>query len=83
MPRRGRTGYTVAVMPWVVKGLLLALKSKRGRELLFAGALGAFEIARSDRARKLYQKIWSEAANPRPRVFAASAVRKAAQRVRR
>jgi hypothetical protein len=70
-------------MPWVVKGLVLALKSKRGRELLFAGALGAFELARSDRARKVYEKAWSAATDPRPRVFAASAVHKAAQRVKR
>lgn len=70
-------------MPWVVKGLLLALKSKRGRELLFAGALGAFELARSDRARKLYEKAWSAATDPRPRAFAASAAHKAAQRVKR
>jgi hypothetical protein len=48
-------------MPWLVKGLLLALKSKRGRELLFAGALGAYELARSERARKVYAKTWSTA----------------------
>ena len=70
-------------MPWVVKGFLLALKSKRGRELLFAGALGAFELARSDRARKLYEKTWSAAVDPRPRAFAAAAVHKAVQRVKR
>jgi len=49
--------------------------------LLFAGALGAFELARSDRARKLYEKAWSAATDPRPRAFAASAAHKAAQRV--
>ena len=48
-------------MPLILKGLLLAMKSRRGRELLFAGALGAFELARSDRARKLYAKAWSTA----------------------
>lgn len=41
-------------MPWVAKALLFALKTKRGREVLFAGALGAFEMARSPRARSFY-----------------------------
>lgn len=70
-------------MPWLVKALLLALKSKRGRELLFAGGLGAFDIARSKRARELYTRAWEVAADPRPRQKAAGLVRNAAGRVRR
>ena len=41
-------------MPWLAKALLLALRTKRGRELLLAGGLGAIEVARSERARELY-----------------------------
>jgi len=66
---------------WVVKGLLLVGKSKRGRELLLAGALAAVELAQSDQARKLYAKAGKAARDPRARE-AAEAVRKAAQRVR-
>ena len=43
-------------MPWLLKALLLALKSRRGRELLFAAGLGAVEAARSERARGLYAR---------------------------
>jgi hypothetical protein len=48
-------------MPWLVKALLLALKTKRGRQLLFAGGAGAVEIARSKRARELYARARSAA----------------------
>jgi hypothetical protein len=70
-------------MPWLVKALLLALKSKRGRELLFAGGMGAVDLARSKRARELYARAWEAAADPRPRQKAAGLVRTAAARVRR
>jgi len=43
-------------MPWLIKALLLAVKTKRGRKLLVAGGMGAAEIARSDRARELYAR---------------------------
>jgi hypothetical protein len=43
-------------MPWILKALVLVAKSKRGRELLLAGALGAVELARGERARRLYGK---------------------------
>jgi hypothetical protein len=48
-------------MPWILKALLLFARSKRGRELLFAGALGAVELARSEQARRLYDKARSRA----------------------
>lgn len=70
-------------MPWLAKALLLALKTKRGRELLFAGSMGAIEIARSKRARELYGRAWKVAADPRPRQKAADLVRNAAGRVKR
>jgi hypothetical protein len=46
-------------MPWILKGLLLVARSKRGRELLFAGALAVVEAAQSERARKLYGRAGS------------------------
>lgn len=70
-------------MPWLVKALLVALKSKRGRELLLAGGLGAIEAARSERARELYARAWEVAADPRPRQKAAGFARDVAGRVKR
>jgi hypothetical protein len=45
-------------MLWLVKVLLLALRTRRGRELLLAGGAGAVELARSKRARELYARAW-------------------------
>jgi hypothetical protein len=70
-------------MPWLAKALLLALKTKRGRELLFAFGLGAVEIARSDRARKLYGRALEVAADIRPRQKVVGFARTAARRVSR
>jgi hypothetical protein len=70
-------------MPWLAKVLLLALKTKRGRELLFAGGIGALDIARSRRARELYARAWEMAADPRPRQKAVGLVRNAAGKVKR
>jgi hypothetical protein len=70
-------------MPWLAKALLLALKSRRGRQLLLTGGLGALEIARSPRARELYVRAWEVAADPRPRQKAAGLVRDVAARVKR
>jgi hypothetical protein len=55
-------------MPWVVKALLVALRSKRGRKLLVAGAAGAFELARSPRARNAYARAWKLANERRTRL---------------
>lgn len=70
-------------MPWLAKVLLLALKTKRGRELLFAGGIGAVEIARSERARRFYARTWEVAADPRARQKAARLARSAADRIKR
>lgn len=70
-------------MPWLAKALLLALKTKRGRELLFAGGIGALDMARSKRARELYARAWEAASDPRPRRKAAGFVRSTAARVKR
>jgi hypothetical protein len=64
-------------VPWLLKALLLAARSKRGRELMFAGALAAVEFARSERARKLYGDARSLVRDPRPRERAAEVVRRA------
>ena len=69
-------------MPWLVKALLLALKTRRGRELLFAGVVGAVEVVRSKRARELYGRAWEVAAGSRPRKKAAGLLRNAATRVK-
>jgi hypothetical protein len=69
-------------MPWVAKALLLALKTKRGRELLFAGAVAAVELAQSERARELYARAREVATDPRPRQVATDFVRNAADRIR-
>ena len=68
-------------MPWLVKVLLLALKTRRGRELLFAGGIGAIEFVRSERARSLYAKVRQVALDPRPREKAAGFARDALARV--
>ena len=70
-------------MPWLIKALLLALKTRRGRKLLLAGGFGAVDFARSERARALYSRAWDVAADPRPRQKAAGLVRNAAARVKR
>lgn len=70
-------------MPFVVKAFLLVLKTKRGRELLLAGSVGVFDLARSRRARELYARAWVAAADPRPRRKVAGFARNAAGRVRR
>lgn len=43
-------------MPLIVKALLILLKTRRGREVLFTVGLAAIELAQGDRARKLYAK---------------------------
>jgi hypothetical protein len=49
-------------MPWLVRALFLVLKTRRGRKLLLAGAAGALDLARSERARELYARAWETAA---------------------
>lgn len=70
-------------MPFLVKALFMALKTKRGRELLFVGGMGVVDVARSRRARALYARAWEVAADPRRRQKAAGLVRNAAARVKR
>jgi hypothetical protein len=70
-------------MPWLAKVLLMVLKTKRGRELLFAAAIGVAEIARSERARRFYARARGVAADPRPRQKAARFARNAAATIKR
>jgi hypothetical protein len=53
-----RAGITVVVL-WIAKVLLVVARSRRGRKLLVAAGVGAAELARSDRARKLYAQARS------------------------
>ena len=41
-------------MPWILKGLFVLVRMRRGRKLLVAAGLGAADLARSDQAGKLY-----------------------------
>jgi hypothetical protein len=43
-------------MLWIVKGLFILAKTRRGRKLLAGAGLAALELAQGDRARKLYAK---------------------------
>jgi hypothetical protein len=76
-----RRGYAVQV-PLLLKVLLLAARSKRGREMLFAGTLAAIELARSERAREAYGKVRTRFADTRPRALASNLARKVAQHTR-
>jgi hypothetical protein len=69
-------------MPWIVKGLLLLAKSRRGRELLLAAGLGAIELARGERARKLYARARTSVTDPAVRQTVRRNVRRAAQTIR-
>jgi hypothetical protein len=51
-------------MPWIVKALLLLAKTRRGRKLLLAAGLGAVELAKGDRARKLYDSAKTKVIDP-------------------
>ena len=51
-----RLAGTARLMPWIVKGLFILIKTRRGRELLFAAGLAVIELAQDDRARKLYAR---------------------------
>jgi hypothetical protein len=78
---RRPAGITI-VMPWIVKGLFLLVKTRRGRELLVAAGLAAAELARSDRARKLYAKARTSVTDPAVRQALTRNARRAAQAIR-
>jgi hypothetical protein len=49
------SGYR-ALMLWILKGLLVLAKTRRGRKLLIATGVGVVDLAQSDHARQLYAK---------------------------
>lgn len=44
------------MMPWILKGLFVLARTRRGRKILVAAGLGAAELVQSDQARKLYAR---------------------------
>ena len=70
-------------MPWLLKGLFVLLKTKKGRELLFAVGLGAFELAQGERAQKLYSKVQTSVNDPAVRQKVTEGARKVARTIRR
>lgn len=53
--REALDGYR-GVMPFLAKGLLMLMKTRTGRRLLFATTVGMLELARSEQAHKVYAK---------------------------
>jgi hypothetical protein len=74
-------GYDVG-MPWIVKGLLMLAKTKRGRELLFTAGLAAIELSRSERAKKLYAKARSSVNDPAVKQTLTRGARRVARAIR-
>jgi len=69
-------------MLWIVKGLLILAKTRRGREVLFAAGLTAIELARGDRARKLYAKALRRVNDQAVKQTVTRSVRRVAQAIR-
>ena len=69
-------------MLWFLKGLLVLAKTRRGRKLLFAGALAASELAQGVRARKLYAKALNTVNDPAVKERVTRSVRRVAQAIR-
>jgi hypothetical protein len=67
---------------WILKGLFVLAKTRRGRKLLFAGALAASELAQGDRARKLYAKAQNTVNDPAVKQTVTRSVRRVAQAIR-
>ncbi len=74
-------GITI-VMPWIVKGLFVLAKTRKGRELLFAGGLAAIELARGNRARKLYAMARTSVTDPAITEALTRSARRAVQAIR-
>jgi hypothetical protein len=52
------------VMPWIVKGLVVLARTRKGRKLLLAAGLGLLDLAQSDQARKLYATARTKVIDP-------------------
>jgi hypothetical protein len=70
-------------MPWILKGLFLLAKTRKGRELLFAVGLAAIELAQGDRARKLYAKARTTVNDPAVRQTVTQNARRVLRAIRR
>jgi hypothetical protein len=70
-------------MPWLLKGLFVLMKTKRGRKLLLTVGLGAVQVAQSDRARKLYERARAMVDDPTLKQKASRRARKVVQSIRR
>jgi hypothetical protein len=70
-------------MPWIVKALFILVKTRRGRRLLFATGLAMVELARGERARKLYATARTTVTDPALRETLRQNARRAAQAIRR
>ena len=75
-------GYHTMVMPWIVKGLFILAKTRRGRKLLFAVGLAAIELAQGDRARKLYAKARASVNDQAVKQTVTRSARRVAQAIR-
>jgi hypothetical protein len=69
-------------MPWVLKGLLVLTKTRRGRKVLFAAGVAAAEVARGERARKLYAKARTSVNDPALKQTVTRSARRIAHAVR-
>ena len=70
-------------MPWLIKGLFVLLKTRKGRELLFTAGLTAVELAQREEARKLYARARASVTDPAVREKLTRSARRAAQTIRR
>jgi hypothetical protein len=52
------------VMPWIVKGLVVLARTRKGRKLLLAAGLGLLDLAQSEQARKLYATARAKVIDP-------------------
>jgi len=51
-------------MPWIVRGLVVLARTRKGRKLLLAAGLGLLDLAQSDQARKLYATARTKVIDP-------------------
>ena len=70
-------------MPWLIKGLFILAKTRKGRELLFTATLAVVELAQREQARELYAKARTSVNDPAVRQTLARNARRAARMVRR
>lgn len=71
------------LMPWILKALLVLVKTRKGREILFAVGLGAIELAQGERAQKLYSKVQATVNDPAVRQRVTQSARRVVRTIRR